>query len=64
MRKCILPLGTRMKKDCLGCKAHYASKYTYTCHLDYKIDGYTPLEICPKPRTYKSFVRYNQERLH
>ena len=59
-----------MKRNCNGCKALIEDfKFGQRCSLGYKIEilklyygipvSYKPLEKCPKPKTFKEFVKYN-----
>ena len=54
----------RMKKDCYGCKAFYDGSLAKYCSWGYKteqdfkgeyMEGLKPLEVCPKPRTWKEY---------
>jgi hypothetical protein len=55
-----------MKKDCNDCRANNGQSQD-VCMLGYKTKGnydpkhgltlsHSPLEVCPKPRTYKQFI--------
>lgn len=53
-----------IKKSCQNCKAlriEYGTVHPHSCTLGYSVEGVygTPLEICPKPKTYARLDELN-----
>jgi len=51
-----------MYRICRGCKAINIPGNEGRCGLAYQTDSEHPLEACPKPKTWKEYIKHMEER--